>query len=1070
MEDSSEPFSPPGLPVNGASMPTSRHNGATQALSPGNSATLPQTPSAPTSRGTSILQEAPAGLRGEPGLVTRVNAAQTMDPTTANADDSETVLSAMATLFESLNEVHLEGEAEPWKPSIKAGDGFKACKQFLCALSAAADALQIRPQSREYRHQFTKNYRALFPDQRRHYRVDVLEASQEGYTLIYVNGERFDFHSSVIESGVNFKLAWINTIEKLHQLQRQDLVTYQYWRSELVPVLVDLDCKWADFEQEYILELIQIERKARRYVMDVISLENQLIYLDSSVATLVAKGDASVQTAHLHIWQQWQSCRREYVKKMFRLNSIANYRRKGRGDLDLSVLETAENIIKTSESQPGHVYECVSSIAGSCVASFNDFRKHITELAQTPERIDPHLCNNVALVNHLVRVEETWELAQKYLMDAQRLRNVIHIVDFIVAVVKTQKAILAILNPSSSSSPNAGGSSGAESSKPCKDSNQTVAGASPFPGAGGPNLALPARGNEQGTEEGARSASLGYTDSLSNGKQVGSPEAKPASVQDSPLGGGPASCSSIRATNLSRHRTSSSHGADKRETLEEKLIACDVEAFLALPRFVCLYYLLDPIHRSQILQQFLPHYFVESTSTADPMSDIPDDSCGQKPVQLSDCVSSLTKFTSSLSALQTPAPDCGNARLLHGTENSSASSASSSQSNISVCPPPDQRHSTTPPDTDGPEAAGVAALQRHGSASMEDNEDCPMDAQGGEMNHPTGMETREDFRFLSSFSGDATTTRAPSRFSSQLGEESSSFSSSSSAFPSAPPASSSTEWPTMPVKPSPGVSPDIAGAVHSPPMETESDVSTMCGSILRDSVSSTSALQQSAREIRLGAGVRETEDENVDLSATRGPATEERGAVSSHLCASDHDPARSPSPRASSLGNATGVGVFQQRKGQRVFFCNSQTSGYAQGACAPLSLGNGQLDGAQTWIQQQSLKTRYILSKVPPGLRKMVKTWLVLQSWLRSEGLEDCKEAWLCVIARLADSDDFKLLLQKWTGANLVGFRHQLEALFQAVEEISMALQRSSPQDWNEFLQAIIQGIERDSPQRRSVC
>lgn len=130
-------------------------------------------------------------------------------------------------------------------------------------------------------------------------------------------------------------------------MQHVDLAASPFWRPELVPVLVELDSKWAAFEEEYILELIQIERKARRYVMDVIFLENQLLYLDGAVASLVSQGNAN-QTAHLHVWQQWQSCRRQYVKKVFRLNAVANYRRKGQTNLDLGVLEVSENIIQTS--------------------------------------------------------------------------------------------------------------------------------------------------------------------------------------------------------------------------------------------------------------------------------------------------------------------------------------------------------------------------------------------------------------------------------------------------------------------------------------------------------------------------------------------------------------------------------------------------------------------------------------------------------------------------------------------------------------------------------------------------
>lgn len=67
-------------------------------------------------------------------------------------------------------------------------------------------------------------------------------------------------------------------------------------------------------------------------------------------------------------------------------------------------------------------------------------RRHISELAQTPERIDPHLCNNHVLVGHLCRLEETWELAHKYLQDPQRLRNVLSLIEFLSTILGTEKA------------------------------------------------------------------------------------------------------------------------------------------------------------------------------------------------------------------------------------------------------------------------------------------------------------------------------------------------------------------------------------------------------------------------------------------------------------------------------------------------------------------------------------------------------------------------------------------------------------------------------------------------------
>ena len=206
-------------------------------------------------------------------------------------------------------------------------------------------------------------------------------------------------------------------------------------------MFVDFEAKWVEFEQEYILELIQIERKARRFVMDVILLDNQLFHLDKSVGELSKlsksrrkkivtggcngggsnrqmnhegenrsstkdcdnggdvhnshgtgavsednhedlqdscaalgensrSGDGSdcisssgTECANIKdgeedeelvdcsaeraaLWGLRKICREKFVYKMFLLNSVSNYRRKGRDDLHVSILDTAEKIIQ----------------------------------------------------------------------------------------------------------------------------------------------------------------------------------------------------------------------------------------------------------------------------------------------------------------------------------------------------------------------------------------------------------------------------------------------------------------------------------------------------------------------------------------------------------------------------------------------------------------------------------------------------------------------------------------------------------------------------------------------------
>ncbi|KAL8455534.1 hypothetical protein Emag_000663 [Eimeria magna] len=563
-------------------------------------------------------------------------------------------LQAMRVLFASFNMLHVQPGDRTWKPTVKTEDGFAACKAFLQALARASDLLGIRPQSRAYRNQFTKNYKALFPDHKRHYRVDVLEASQEGYSIIYVNGERYDFHATVIERGTCFREAWAKTLDVLNAMQHVNLSASPFWRSELVPVLVELDSKWAAFEEEYILELIQIERKARRYVMDVIFLENQLLYLDGAVASLVSQGNAN-QTAHLRVWQQWQSCRRQYVKKVFRLNAVANYRRKGHSNLDLGVLEASENIIKTSESEPGHIYSAVEHMAAECVTSFNDFRGHINELGQSPERVDPHLGNNHVLVSHLCRVEETWQLAQKYLRDTQRLRDLLSLIEFISAIVATEKSMH--LRAASHSDKGMGGSadSGSPGSLRRRGTRRASCGESVAEPTFAAHVQLPrskrqqqeTRGVSSSCSEGENAESLEHrvvncdvgaflAVSLLHGRLclrasmincgfavcrcvliIGSSILSPASIS-------PVSTSCVGTAVAFPYSSRLCDGG--KETLD---VGC--AALSQIPRFVCLYYLLDPIHRLHLFRPFLPSLFGEGIEESLNLNDLGEDDCSSGP-------------------------------------------------------------------------------------------------------------------------------------------------------------------------------------------------------------------------------------------------------------------------------------------------------------------------------------------------------------------------------------------------------------------------------------------------------
>merc|ERR1719313_2527746 len=79
---------------------------------------------------------------------------------------------------------------------------------FLEVLDACAQTLSLEAATRAYRVEFTINYRALFPDESRNYRVDVLEASAEQYAVIWVNGDKFEFTAEAMRRAEALQRAW----------------------------------------------------------------------------------------------------------------------------------------------------------------------------------------------------------------------------------------------------------------------------------------------------------------------------------------------------------------------------------------------------------------------------------------------------------------------------------------------------------------------------------------------------------------------------------------------------------------------------------------------------------------------------------------------------------------------------------------------------------------------------------------------------------------------------------------------------------------------------------------------
>merc|ERR1719253_2099897 len=155
---------------------------------------------------------------------------------------------------------------EGGRVNTKSEAGFNACALFLDGLDVASRTMRLEAAPRSYRVAFTINYRALFPDEARNYRVDVLEASVEQYAVIWVNGDKFEFSAEAMHRAEVLQRAWWQlglVLERWSEAQEGPHWHARPTRPEVRSTLVALDFAWASFEEKYISELIDIEDKAR---------------------------------------------------------------------------------------------------------------------------------------------------------------------------------------------------------------------------------------------------------------------------------------------------------------------------------------------------------------------------------------------------------------------------------------------------------------------------------------------------------------------------------------------------------------------------------------------------------------------------------------------------------------------------------------------------------------------------------------------------------------------------------------------------------------------------------------
>lgn len=109
-----------------------------------------------------------------------------------------TTTSAESAAIDQLLNTHRALLLDGGRAEVGSEAGYSACAIFLSSVETAAKTFGLEAAPRGYRKKFSANYRALFPDDARHYRVDVLEASADQHSASWVNGDKFELSPEAI--------------------------------------------------------------------------------------------------------------------------------------------------------------------------------------------------------------------------------------------------------------------------------------------------------------------------------------------------------------------------------------------------------------------------------------------------------------------------------------------------------------------------------------------------------------------------------------------------------------------------------------------------------------------------------------------------------------------------------------------------------------------------------------------------------------------------------------------------------------------------------------------------------
>jgi hypothetical protein len=182
--------------------------------------------------------------------------------------------------------------------------------------------------------------------------------------------------------------------------------------------LENFDKYYINYEEKLINELLCIEKKGKKHLIDIINIEKELTNYEKKYM----KGK-NIYMINSENDKEYNKIREKFIKSINHLNLIANDKGKGRNDLDIEILYRAEKVLCTvSEMQSLGL----RNLAKEVIETINSFRFLFQNYDKYLDEIDPILANNPELVDLLSYWEEIWEKGQKYLNNTEYFKKLLH--------------------------------------------------------------------------------------------------------------------------------------------------------------------------------------------------------------------------------------------------------------------------------------------------------------------------------------------------------------------------------------------------------------------------------------------------------------------------------------------------------------------------------------------------------------------------------------------------------------------------------------------------------------------